>query len=185
MSAAIVTGSYALVSSALNYWITLAQSNGYVDDAYLTSPVGVDSLNYGPHQFKNLSAWNNPSGINGILAWTAVPATDANDGGSLSTPPTLPGNTAYRAYASVNVANAIAAIEGYVAINYLLKHNIFPIIDANHDGIITAQELQGFVRQLGANGHAGSRCHGGPFGRHGDLQRRAARPQQRGVQREP
>ncbi len=145
MSAAIVTGAYALVSSALNYWITLAQSNGYTADAYLTTPVGVNSLNFGAHVFKNLSAWNNPSGINGILAWTAVPATDANDGGSLSTPPNLPGSTNYRSYASINVANAVAAIEGYVAINYLLKHNIFPIIDVNHDGLITAQELQGFV----------------------------------------
>ena len=89
MSAAIVTGAYALVSSALNYWITLAESNGYTADAYLNTPVGTDSLNFGKHAFKNLSAWNNPSGINGILAWTAVPATDANDGGSTSTPPTL------------------------------------------------------------------------------------------------
>ncbi len=49
MSAAIVTGAYALVSSALNYWITLARSNGYTADAYLNTPVGTDSLNFGKH----------------------------------------------------------------------------------------------------------------------------------------
>ncbi len=152
MSEAIVTGAYALVSSALNYWTNLAVSNGYTADAYLTTPVGVNSLNFGAHAFKNLSAWNTPSGINGILAWTAVPALDANDGGSLSTPPTLPGGTTYRSFATINVANAVAAVEGYVAINYLLKHHDFQYIDTNHDGVITAQENQTFVNNAAAMG---------------------------------
>jgi len=152
MSAAIVTGAYSLVSSALNYWTNLAVSNGYTADAYLNTPVGTDSLNFGAHAFKNLSAWNTPSGINGILAWTAVPALDANNGGSLSTPPTLPGGTTYRSYATVNVANAIAAVEGYVAINYLLAHHDFKYIDTNHDGLITAQEVQTFVDNSAAMG---------------------------------
>ncbi len=152
MSAAIVTGSYALVSSALNYWITLAQSNGYTADAYLNTPVGTDSLNFGHHAFRNLSVWNTPSGINGILAWTAVPATDANDGGSLSTPPTLPLSDSYRSYASVNVANAIAAVEGYEAINYLFAHHDWQYIDTNHDGLITAGELTTFTDNADAMG---------------------------------
>ena len=152
MSEAIVTGAYALVSSALNYWTNLATSNGYTADAYLNTPVGVDSLNFGKHAFKNLSAWNNPSGINGILAWTAVPATDANDGGSVSTPPTLPGGTTFRSYATVNVANAVAAIEGYEAIHYLTAHNDWKYIDVNHDGVITAQELTNFVDNSAAMG---------------------------------
>src|SRR5262249_52910095 len=130
MSASIVTGAYAMISSALNYWTTLARSNGYTADAYLDSPVGVNSLNFGRHAFRNLSQWHNPSGINGILAWTAVPALDANDGGSLSTPPVSQpsdnqhhwsGSTTFRSYASINVANAIAAVEGYVAVNYLFQ----------------------------------------------------------------
>ena len=152
VSAAIVTGSYALVSSALNYWTNLALSNGYSADAYLNTPVGTNSLNFGKHAFKNLSAWNNPSGINGILAWTAVPAVDANDGGSLSTPPTLPGGVTNRSFATVNVANAIAAVEGYVAINYLLAHHDFTYIDTNHDGLITAQEVTTFVDNSAAMG---------------------------------
>ena len=119
MSSAIVTGSYALVSSALNYWTGLAHSNGYTADAYLNTPVGTDSLNFGKHAFKNLSAWNTPDGINGILAWTAVPATDVNDGNTVSTPYQLPDSTAYPSYARVSVSNAVAAIEGYEAINYL------------------------------------------------------------------
>ena len=153
MSASIVTGAYALVSSALNYWTALATSNGYTADAYLNSPVGVDSLTFGRHAFKNLSAWNTPSGINGILAWTAVPATDANDGGSLSTPPMLPlNNTTFRSYASINVANSIAAIEGYVAINYLFAHHDWQYIDTNHDGLVTASEVQTFVDNSAAMG---------------------------------
>ena len=152
MSAAIVTGSFALVSSALTYWTNLATSNGYTADAYLTTPVGVDSLNFGKHAFLNLSAWNTPSGINGILAWTAVPSVDANDAGSTSTPPNLPGSTAYRSYATVNVANAVAAIEGSEAIHYLQAHHDFQIMDVNHDGTITAQELQNFVNNAGAMG---------------------------------
>ena len=93
MSSAIVTGAYSLVASALNYWITLASGNGVTSDAYLTTPVGVDSLNFGPHAIKDLSAYNNPDGINGILAYTAVPAADVNDAGSLSTPPLLGSTT--------------------------------------------------------------------------------------------
>ena len=175
MSAAIVTGAYAMVSSALNYWTTLAHSNGYTADAYLNTPVGVDSLNFGKHAFKNLSTWNNPSGINGILAWTAVPATDANDGGSLSTPPTLPGGQSFRSYASVNVANAVAAVEGYVAINYLFAHHDWQYIDTNHDGLITASEIHDVRGQCRRDGAAGSRVDGGTPGRHCDLQRRRAR----------
>ena len=152
MSAAIVTGSYALVSSALNYWITLAQSNGYTADAYLNTPVGTNSLNFGKHAFKNLTAWNNPSGINGILAWTAVPAVDTNDGGSVSTPPTTFGGQVYRSFASINVANAVAAVEGYVAINYLFAHHDWQYIDTNHDGLITASEVTTFVDNASAMG---------------------------------
>ena len=152
MSEAIVTGAYALVSSALNYWTNLATSNGYTADAYLNTPVGTTSLNFGKHAFQNLSAWNNPNGINGILAWTAVPAVDANDGGSVSTPPTLPGGTTFRSYATINVANAVAAIEGSQAIHYLTAHGDWKYIDTNHDGVITAQEVQNFVDGAAAAG---------------------------------
>ena len=152
MSSAIVTGSYALVSSALNYWIALAHSNGYTADAYLNTPVGTDSLSFGKHAFKNLTAWNTPDGINGILAWTSVPATDVNDGNTASTPSTLPDSTAFPSYARVSVSNAIAAVEGYIAVNYLEKHHDFPLIDTNHDGLITAQELTNFVQDANAMG---------------------------------
>ena len=152
MSEAIVTGAYALVSSALTYWTNLAESNGYTADAYLNTPVGTDSLNFGARVFKNLAPWNSPSGINGILAWTAVPALDANDGGSVSTPPLLPGNTTFRSYATVNVANAVAAIEGYEAIHYLTNHHDWSHIDVNHDGVITAQEVTNFVDNSAAMG---------------------------------
>ncbi len=154
MSSAIVTGAYSLVASALNYWISLNQANGVTDDAYLTTPVGVDSLNFGAHAIKNLSVYNNPDGINGILAYTAVPAADLNDAGSLSTPPLIPGSTSPPSFARISVGNAIASIEGTIAINYLLSHKDFPLIDANGDGIITAQEIQNFTDTAASKGLA-------------------------------
>ena len=142
MSAAIVTGSYALISSALNYWTTLAQSNGYTADAYLNTPVGTDSLNFGKHAFKNLSAWNTPDGINGILAWTAVPATDANDGSTVSTPPTAPRQH------RVPVVRPRLRGQRRRGDRGLRCHQLprpstttGSYIDTNHDGLITAQEL--------------------------------------------
>ncbi|HMB05237.1 MAG TPA: hypothetical protein VKP69_16050, partial [Isosphaeraceae bacterium] len=137
LSAGIVTGAYALVSSALDYWSKL-NITGATADAYLTQPVGARTLNFGSHAFKDLAAYNNPDGINAILAWTAVPATDSNDSLSQSAPPYLLNSTHFRQFARINVANAIAAVEGTIAIQYLLDHNVFPTIDANHNGIITA-----------------------------------------------
>lgn len=163
MSSAIVTGAYSMVASALNYWSTINQSNGVTSDAYLTTPVGVNTLNFGPHAIKDLSAYNKPDGINGILAYTAVPAADLNDAGSLSTPPLVAttdrqhhftGTTSPPSYARVSIGNAIASIEGTIAINYLLSHNIFPIIDGNSDGIITAQEIQNFTDTAATKGLA-------------------------------
>ena len=61
---------------------------------------------------------------------------------------------ARRPYARVSVSNAIASIEGTIAIQYLLNHHIFPIIDANSDGIITAQEIQNFTDTAATKGLA-------------------------------
>ena len=44
-----ITGSYALVSSAIDYWSTISKT-GVTDSAYLASPVATHVLNYGPHQ---------------------------------------------------------------------------------------------------------------------------------------
>jgi hypothetical protein len=151
LSAGIVAGSYGLVSSALNYWINL-NTTGVTSDAYLTGPVGQTTLNFRPHPFKDLSAYNNPDGINAILAWTSVPVADPNDGLSQSQPPYLIGLHRFRDLARVSVGNAIAAIEGTEAIQYLIDHKDFPIIDTNHNGIITAQELQTFENNASAMG---------------------------------
>ena len=114
--------------------------------------MGQTTLNFGPHAFKNLSAYNNPDGINAILAWTSVPAADPNDGLSQSQPPTLFGNQGPRNFARVSISNAIAAIEGTEAINYLIQHNDLQYIDTNNNGIITAQELQTFENNASAMG---------------------------------
>ena len=83
------------------------------------------------------------------------------------------------------MANAVAAVEGYDAIHYLIAHHDWKYIDTNHDGLITAQEDHELRGQFRRDGLAGSRGHGITPGRHGDLRRGRAGHQQRGLQREP
>lgn len=157
LSSAVVTGSYALVASALDYWNDLSQT-GYTVDGYLTTPVGARSLDYGRNGLRDLRAYANPDGINAILQWTAVPAFDnADDLGALTPPPLLGGipgrgptgvdslNPGFRNFSRIDVGNAIAAIEGTVALDYLIRNNVLQLIDANNNGLITAQEIQTFV----------------------------------------
>jgi hypothetical protein len=153
VSTGVVTGEFALVSSALNYWANLSPS-GYTTSNYLTNPVGVRSLNFGQHTLLDTTAWNNPDGINSILQWTAVPALDSNDGLSVSTPKALRGSEFFRNISRASVSNAIAAIEGEIALQYLIGHNDLQYIDENHNGIITAQEVQDFVDNAAAHGMA-------------------------------
>lgn len=163
MSTGIVTGVFAMVSSALDYWTNINKDQGVTSDAYLTTPVGVRSLNFGSHAIGDLSAFNNPDGINGILAWTAVPVFDVDDGGSLSTPDLISttdkqngfeGGYEAPAYARISASNAIAAIEGTIALKYLIDNNVLPVIDTNNDGIITAQEVQNFTDTAAIKGMA-------------------------------
>ena len=151
MSAAIVTGAFALVSSALDYWANM-NVTGVTSDAYLTQPVGVNTLNFGPHAFIDLTKYNNPDGINSILQWSAVPATDANDALSVSTPKNLIGGTGFRSYSRISVSNAIAVIEASVALNYLMAHDQLKYLDANSNGIISSTELQNFVDNANKTG---------------------------------
>ncbi len=177
LATAMVTGSFSLVSSALNYWINLNQT-GYTDSAYLNMPVGTRTLNFGPNAFKDLRPYANPDGVNAILQWTAVPAYDVNYGlvgtttstaaaggiaggagtgatgasGLFQAPPSIYGTNDPRAYSRISVSNAIAAVEGDIAINWLLKHNVLPLIDTNHSGLITAQDIQNFVDNAASMG---------------------------------
>ena len=158
LSAAVVTGSIALVASALDYWGDLAEV-GFTADAYLTTPVGVTTLDFGPHQLRDLSVYANPDGINSILQWTAVPATDNDDGLSTGNPPQpllsqIPSrgpegvdlfNPGFPNYARIDVGNAVAAIEGAIALDYLIRNDFLRVIDTNNNGLITAQEIQNFV----------------------------------------
>ena len=50
------------------------------------------------------------------------------------------------------MANAIAAVEGYVAVNYLFAHHDWEYIDTNHDGLVTASEVQTFTDNAAAMG---------------------------------
>lgn len=152
-SSAIATGSYAVVSSALGFWAN-QNVTGAIVDAYLTQPVGLNQLNYGPHAFKDMTAYNTPDGINSILQWTAVPADDPNDGLSASGPPNAIGSDTFRNFSRVSLSNAIAAIEGQVALQWLIDHDKLGIIDVNNNGIITSTELQVFVDNAATTGNA-------------------------------
>jgi hypothetical protein len=147
LSAGMVTGSYAIVASALNYWSNLANSGGVTADGYLNTPVGTHVLNFGPHTIADLSTYQNPDSVNSILQWTAVPARDEPTTADVVNVDQLYPNAGgpYPRYSRIDVGNAVASIEGTVALNYLINHGSLDIIDANHNGLITAQEIQDFT----------------------------------------
>lgn len=153
LSAGIISGSFTMLASALDYYIELSQK-GFTVDGYMNTPVNTLQLNYGPDKLRNLEVYNNPDGINSILQWTAVPVTDSDiPGASVVTPPfSLAKPTRYRDFARIDVGNAIAAIEGSIALPYLINNGIMQIIDSNGNGFITAQEIQNFVNKANTIG---------------------------------
>lgn len=146
MSTAVTTGSFAIVSSALNYWVGMSRG-GATSDAYLTQPVGVNTLNFGKNTLKDLSLYANPDGVNSILQWTAVPVS-YNELNSLTTSTPAAGQS----FSRIDVGNAVASIEGEVAMQYLVKNDMLTVIDSNKNGAITASELQNFVDNASAMG---------------------------------
>lgn len=156
-AAAVVTGSIALTASALDFWGEV-RASGFTDDAYINVPVGTRTLDFGRNTLIDLSAYANPDGINSILQWTAVPVADIADDATTATPPPLIGQApargefsiddaspGYRNFSRVDVGNAVAAIEGRIALDYLIRRDQLKLIDGNNNGLITAQELQTFV----------------------------------------
>ena len=143
------------------YWTNLATSSGYTADAYLNTPVGVDFAQL--RQAAPSRTWRpgtRPAAS--TASWPGRPCRRP-------TPTTAaasrrrrrsPADTTYRSYATINVANAVAAIEGYEAIHYLTAHHDWKYIDTNHDEVITAQEVHELRRQFGRDGHARSGRHG-------------------------
>jgi subtilisin family serine protease len=146
LSAGIISGSYTMLASALDYYSELA-IKGFTVDGYLNTPVDSLQLDYGPSTLRNLSMYNNPDGINSILQWTAVPVADSDiPGASVVTPPmSLAKPTQYRDFARVDIGNAVAAVEGSIALPYLINSGAMQVIDSNSNGFITAQEIQNFV----------------------------------------
>ena len=147
MSTAVAQGSFAIVSSAINYWVNLNRA-GATADAYLTQPVGANVLNFGQHPFKDLSTYANPDGVNSILQWTAVPVyyDELNGFTDVDLPQTG------LAYSRIDVGNAVAAIEGQVAMQYLMQNGTISVIDSNKNGMLTASEIQNFVDNAAAMG---------------------------------
>jgi hypothetical protein len=152
ISAGVLTGSYALVASAIDYWTGIVDQGGFTVDGYLTTPIGVNQLNFGPHGIIDLSLYSNPDAINSILQWTAVPVSDEPNTLDDLFVPTLVNSAKYRQISRVDVGNAIAAIEGSIALNYLFDKNLMSVIDGNSNGLITAEEIQVFVDQSAAIG---------------------------------
>ncbi|CAN5724029.1 hypothetical protein BH23PLA1_BH23PLA1_04440 [soil metagenome] len=146
LSAGIVAGSFTLTASALDFYGDLA-IKGFTVNSYLTQPVGARILNYGPHVLRNLEVYSNPDGINSILQWTAVPVPDAEIPGAdvVLSPQSRARPEEFRDFARVDIGNALAAIEGSVALPYLIATGGLEMIDANNNGLITAQELQRFI----------------------------------------
>ena len=148
LSAGIVTGSYTLLTSALDFYSKLG-IDGATVNSYLTSPVGAHSLDYNQSFLRDLSAYSNPDGINSILQWTAVPIEDAdlpNDETVDAIPPfsrAVPSR--FRDISRVDIGNAVAAVEGSIAIPYLFSTGSINLIDSNNNGFITAQEIENFV----------------------------------------
>src|SRR5262249_43477758 len=93
-------------------------------------------------------------GINAILQWTAVPVTDPNDALSGSAPFNAIGSPNFRNFSRLSVGNAVAAMEGTVALQWLIDNNQLQNIDENKNGIITAQEVQDFVDNAAKTGNA-------------------------------
>ncbi len=146
LSAGIVTGGFTMLASALDFYSDVA-TRGETIHAYLNVPVGTTSLNFGPGTIRTLEAYANPDGINSILHWTAVPAKDADipNDDPVTQPFSLARTTEFRDFSRIDVGNAVAAIEGSIALSYLFTTGTINLIDTNNNGFITAQEIQNFV----------------------------------------
>ncbi len=57
--------------------------------------------------------------------------------------------------------------KGTIALNYLMAHDAFPLIDRNNNGLITAQEIQTFVDASATFGLPGAGGDGPTARRHG------------------
>ena len=148
LSSGIVTGSYTLLASALDFYSKLGVDGATVN-SYLTSPVGAHALDYNKSFLRDLSAYSNPDGINSILQWTAVSIEDADlptdETVDARQPFSLAVPSRYRDFSRVDIGNAVAAVEGSIAIPYLFSTGTINLIDSNNNGFITAQEIENFV----------------------------------------
>lgn len=158
LSAGIVAGSFTYLASALDYYIELAEK-GFTVSGYLNTPVDSRQLNFGANVLRNFEAYNSPDGINSILQWTAVPVADSDiPGGNVNGVPQPPNSlakpSAFREFSRLDLGNAVAAIEGSIALPYLLNTGAMTTIDSNGNGFITAQEIQNFVDRAATIGMA-------------------------------
>jgi hypothetical protein len=139
----IVTGISVMVHSALDFWLDVAASHS--TDANFLSPTGA---NLALGAITNLAPYLTPNGINSIMQWTAEPIEDRDLGNEdfVQQQHSLVDPVNFRNYSRIDVANAVAAIEGKIALDYFGNHPAVPAqIDANNNGILSAAELQTFI----------------------------------------
>ena len=139
----VVSGISVMTFSALGFWIDVAASG--MSNATFLSPTGA-TLNLGT--ITNLAAYWNPDGINSILQWTAEPRMDVDlvTEDAVSQQRSIFDPTQFRNYSRIDVANAVGAIEGKIALDYFVQNPTFlSVIDTSGNGIMSAFEIQAFV----------------------------------------
>jgi hypothetical protein len=147
-------GQVALARSTVDFWADIFAAGGATTDTYLTSPADVLALSLAG--VRNLAPYATADGVNSILQWTAIPILDVDfpDGldNDIVDQLTVRGRTNFRTYARTDIGNAVAAIEGAMALDYLTagtkKKLISPrvaVLDLNCNGLVTAAEIEGFI----------------------------------------
>jgi hypothetical protein len=178
-AAPTVAGSFVYTYDVVAEWAAVAATGGVIDPVafpalaelhrYLLGDLQMAdgrfvpqpnlSIRLGAGAIPNLAAYLNPDGVNSILQWTAIPREDVNIGAG----PLFPTGTdddveqqrllqssRYRTYSHVNIATALSAIEGTVALRYFQAHPAQrAALDAaggpNSPGLITPTDIDCFV----------------------------------------
>ncbi len=172
-SAPLVTGSFLFGYDVVAQWAEVLGAGGAIapDSAdqtirrlnqYLTREItlpGVTAptITLGGVVPANIAEYLNPDGVNSILQWTAIPREDVNIGATFDAPAGVDDSVEqerafnshrYRVYSHVNIANALAAVEGTIALNFFVANPAaLAALDAaaGTPGLITAVDIDTFV----------------------------------------
>jgi hypothetical protein len=172
-SAPIVTGNFIYGFDVVSTWAEVLAAGGTISavspdetirrlNQYLTREltlpgVTAPTITLGGAVPANIAAYLNPDGVNSILQWTAIPREDVNIGESFGTPNGVDDSVAqerafnshrYRVYSHLHMGNALAAVEGTIALNFFIANPAaLAALDAaaGTPGLITAVDIDTFV----------------------------------------